>query len=196
MVACNLTAGVTLLALVVAMTAGWAELVMLYVVAIVLAACDVTYTLAVQASLPDIIPTDRLGVANGRLIAVEGAGEQFIGPASGGVLFSLARRLPFFVDGISFFVSAWLVRTGLPRDAQRHALPVLPGANPDTTTAEGAGAAGASTNGASTNGGQYQRRQYQRGQLQRGGFLRCGAWGCRLKWRQIQWRSSKWCLCP
>jgi hypothetical protein len=152
MVACNLVAGVTVLALVVAMTAGWAELVMLYVVAIVLAACDVTYTLAVQASLPDIIPTDRLGVANGRLIAVEGAGEQFIGPASGGILFSLARRLPFLVDGISFFVSAWLVRTGLPRDAQRHALPVLPGANPATTTVEGAGTAGASSNGAGANG--------------------------------------------
>ena len=63
-------------------------------------------------------------------------------------LLSLARRLPFLVDGISFFVSAWLVRTGLPRDAQRHALPVLPGANPATTTVEGAGTAGASSNGA------------------------------------------------
>ena len=140
MVACNLAAGVTLLALVGAMTAGWAELVMLYLVAIVLAACDVTYTLAVQASLPDVIPTERLGVANGRLIAVEGAGEQFIGPASGGILFSLARRLPFFVDGISFFVSAWLVRSGLPRDAQRHGSPILDGVGPASASAEGAGA--------------------------------------------------------
>ena len=140
MVACNVAAGVTLLALVGAMTAGWAELVMLYLVAIVLAACDVTYTLAVQASLPDVIPTERLGVANGRLIAIEGAGEQFIGPASGGILFSLARRLPFFVDGISFFVSAWLVRSGLPRDAQRHGSPILDGVGPASASAEGAGA--------------------------------------------------------
>ena len=195
MVACNLTAGVTLLALVAAMTAGWAELVMLYVVAIVLAACDVTYTLAVQASLPDIIPTDRLGVANGRLIAVEGAGEQFIGPASGGVLFSLARRLPFFVDGISFFVSAWLVRTGLPRDAQRHALPVLPAANPNHNRGgggcgwrhyqrrpvlNGASTNGASTNGASSNGAD----SYGAGP------------GVAAQMAPIQWRSSKWCLCP
>jgi MFS family permease len=167
MVACNVAAGVTLLALVAAMSAGWAELVMLYVVAVVLAACDVTYTLAVQASLPDVIPTERLGIANGRLIAIEGAGEQFIGPASGGILFSLARRLPFFVDGISFFVSAWLVRSGLPRDAQRHAPPILDVVGPASTSTEGtgtgrarsdsaisdsAGSNGAGSNGAGSNG--------------------------------------------
>ncbi len=118
MVACNVVAGVTLLALVGALTIGSGELVMLYVVATVLAACDVTYTLAVQASLPDVISQDRLAVANGRLIAVEGAGEQLIGPALGGVLFSLARRLPFFADSISFFVSASLVAIGLPRRAR------------------------------------------------------------------------------
>ncbi len=119
MVACNVVAGATLLALVAAMTFGLAELVMIYVVAAVLAACEVTYTLAVQGSLPDLVPSDRLALANGRLIAVEGAGEQFVGPACGGILFSLARRLPFFADGASFFVSALLVRKNLPRDPQR-----------------------------------------------------------------------------
>jgi MFS family permease len=118
MVICNVVAGVTLFGLLAAMTVGWAQLVMLYVVAIALSACDVIYTLAVQASLPDVISPDRLAVANGRLIAVEGAGEQFIGPAVGGILFSLASRVPFFADSISFFVSALLVRSGLPRDAQ------------------------------------------------------------------------------
>ena len=124
MVACNVVAGVTLLALVGALTIGSGELVMLYIVATVLAACDVTYTLAVQASLPDIISQDRLAVANGRLIAVEGAGEQLIGPAIGGVLFSLARRVPFFADGISFFVSASLVASAC------RAVPVPPGDRP------------------------------------------------------------------
>jgi MFS family permease len=118
MVACNVAAGATLLALVGAMTVGWAVLVMLYMVATVLAACDVTYTLAVQASLPDVVSPDRLAVANGRLVAVEGAGEQLVGPACGGVLFSLARRLPFFADGISFFISALLLSSGRPRPAR------------------------------------------------------------------------------
>jgi MFS family permease len=119
MVACNVVAGVTLLALVLAMTIGLAELVMIYVVAAVLAACDVTYTLAVQGSLPDLVASDQLALANGRMIAVEGAGEQFVGPACGGVLFALARRLPFFVDGLSFFLSALLVRNNLPRRSPR-----------------------------------------------------------------------------
>lgn len=114
MVACNLVAAVTLVVLVGAMTIGWAVLVMLYIVATVLAACDVTYTLAVQATMPDVVSPDRLAVANGKLIAVEGAGEQLIGPACGGVLFAFARRLPFFTDGISFFISALLVSSSRP----------------------------------------------------------------------------------
>ena len=107
MVACNVVAGVTLLGLVAALTFGLAELVMVYVVAAVLAACDVTYTLAVQGSLPDLVPSEQLALANGRMIAVEGAGEQFVGPASGGVLFSgpeialLRRRRQFFCFGVA-----------------------------------------------------------------------------------------------
>jgi MFS family permease len=152
MVVCNLVAGVTLLVLVASLTVGWAELAMLYVVATVVAACDITYTLAVQASFPDVVPSDRLAVANGRLMAVEGAGEQFIGPASGGILFAFARRLPFFADGVSFFVSALLIRAGLPKDARTDRGTVVPidgvRAGPGVSQA----GAEASPDGASTNG--------------------------------------------
>jgi MFS family permease len=136
MVACNVAAGLTLLALVVALTSGRAELVMLYAVAAVLAACEVTYTLAAQATLPDLVPSDQLALANGRLIAIEGAGEQFLGPASGGILFSLARRLPFFVDGVSFLISALLVRKNVPSRPRRELRRISPGG-------EGAGDEGA-----------------------------------------------------
>ena len=116
MVGCNLVAGAALMTLVVAMSLGSADLVMAYLVAIILAPCDVTFTLAMQASVPVLAPyPDQLGAANGRLMAVEGAGQQFIGPGSGGYLFALARRLPFFADGISFFISAFLVSSSLPR---------------------------------------------------------------------------------
>jgi MFS family permease len=122
MVGCNLVAGAALMSLVVAMSLGSADLVMAYVVAIILAPCDVTFTLAMQASVPVLTPyPDQLGAANGRLMAVEGAGQQFIGPGSGGYLFALARRLPFLADGISFFISAFLVSTSLPR-ARRQGL--------------------------------------------------------------------------
>ncbi|MGD0810205.1 MAG: MFS transporter [Acidimicrobiales bacterium] len=126
MVGCNLVAGAALMALVVAMTLGSANLVMAYLVAIILAPCDVTFTLAMQASVPMLARSpDQLGVANGRLMAIEGAGQQFIGPGTGGYLFALARRLPFFADAVSFFVSAFLVSTSLPR-ARREGIHARP----------------------------------------------------------------------
>ncbi len=126
MVGCNLVAGAALMTLVVAMTLGSADLLMAYLVAIILAPCDVTFTLAMQASVPAFARyPEQLGVANGRLMAVGGAGQQFIGPGSGGYLFALARRLPFFADGISFFVSALLVSSSLPR-ARRESLHARP----------------------------------------------------------------------
>jgi MFS family permease len=130
MMVCNVVAGVVLLVLVAAMTLGSVDLVMLYLVTIVLAACDVTYVLALQASVPLTLAragfspaatasADQMAVANGRLIAVDGAGQQFVGPAVGGYLFALARRLPFFGDGVSFFLAAVLVGSSLPRAPRR-----------------------------------------------------------------------------
>jgi MFS family permease len=114
MVASDVTAGAVMLALVVVMTAGRASLAMVYVAAAVLAVCDVSYTLAMQAAFPDVVAADQLATANGRLMAVEGAGESFLGPGCGGFLFALAQRLPFLVDGASFFVSALLVKVTVP----------------------------------------------------------------------------------
>jgi predicted MFS family arabinose efflux permease len=136
MVACNLVSGVALTGLVAAMTLGSAGLVMVYLVAVVIAVCDVAYTLALQASVPDVVPApDQLALGNGRLVAVEGAGEQLLGPGVGGLLFSFARRLPFGADAASFFVSAVLVRASLRRygSQARHA------AAPTPAPADGAG---------------------------------------------------------
>jgi predicted MFS family arabinose efflux permease len=126
MVLCNLISGVALLGLVAFMTLGSADLAMVYLVAVVIAVCDVAYTLAVQGSVPDVLPApEQLGPGNGRLVAIEGAGEQFLGPGVGGLLFSLAQRLPFFADAASFFISAVLVRTNLSQSTRqaRHAAP-------------------------------------------------------------------------
>jgi len=114
MLVCNLAAGTVLLGLVISMTSGVADLAVLYLTAGILAACDTTYALAMQASFPDIVHPDYLAVANSRLMAVDGAGAQFLGPGGGGVLFALARRLPFVADAVSFFVSAWLIRGIVP----------------------------------------------------------------------------------
>lgn len=114
MVTANVVPGIVLAGLVVAMTAGVADLAMVYVAAVVISACDVAYTLALQAVFPDLVGSpERLATANGRLMAVEGAGEQLVGPAVGGFLFGLARRLPFLADAVSFFASAVLVRASV-----------------------------------------------------------------------------------
>jgi predicted MFS family arabinose efflux permease len=129
MVACNLISGVVVTGLVVAMTLGSATLAMVSVVAVVIAVCDVAYTLALQGSVPDVVPDpDQLALINGRLVAVEGAGEQLLGPGVGGLLFSFARWVPFLSDGASFFISAVLVRASLHRYGRtaRHAAAPVP----------------------------------------------------------------------
>jgi MFS family permease len=129
MVTCNLISGVVLAGLVTAMAIGSAGLVMVYVVAVVVAMCDVAYTLPLQASIPDVVAEpDQLALGNGRLVAVEGAGEQFLGPGVGGLLFSLARQVPFVADVASFFISAVLLRVSLHRSGPkaRHAVPLEP----------------------------------------------------------------------
>ncbi len=111
----QLAPAAVLAGLLAAMTLGFADLAMVYVAAVVISAGEVTYTLAVQAVFPDLVPSrERLATANGRLMAAGAGGEQFVGPAVGGLLFGAARRLPFFLDAVSFFISATLVRSSVP----------------------------------------------------------------------------------
>lgn len=116
----NLVSGALLIALVLAMALGAADLAMVYVASAVIAVCDITYTLAMQAVVPDVVGSSaHLGLANGRLTAVDGAGEQCVGPAAGGTLFALSRWVPFLGDGASFFASAALVRSSVPRTERK-----------------------------------------------------------------------------
>ena len=115
MAASELLPGLVLGGLVVAMSLRVADLAMVYAAAVVVAVCEVTYKLALQAVFPDVVASrDQLAVGNGRLMSVDAAGEQVIGPAVGGFLFSAAQRLPFLADAVSFVTSAVLVRTSVP----------------------------------------------------------------------------------
>jgi hypothetical protein len=120
-----------LVGLVAAMTFGQANLPTLYAVSVVLAASDVVYQLAAQAYVPTLVDDRVLPKANSRLQLMTNSGEQFAGPAVGGLLFSVARRIPFVADAVSFFASALLVgttrptffgTTRLPSDAANDAL--------------------------------------------------------------------------
>lgn len=64
-----------------------------------------------QTILPDIVDTDQLEKANGRMWSAEGVMNTFAGPPLGSLLLLVAFSFPFFVDAGSFFVSAALLLT-------------------------------------------------------------------------------------
>jgi MFS family permease len=106
----------TLLALVVTHLAGIAVLV---VGGLLLGAAEVVFSNAAQSVLPALVPADTLERANGTQQIALTAGETFVGPPVGSVLFGVAAALPFGLDALSFAGSAALLaslpRTGSPR---------------------------------------------------------------------------------
>lgn len=119
---CNVASGLSLVVLLAAMSTRIMALPVVYVAAALIAAADTTYKLSMWGATPEIIADpQQLGRANGHLMAAQMSGEQFVGQAGGGVLFALSARLPFFLDTMSFFVSAGLIRTIAPAQARgRH----------------------------------------------------------------------------
>jgi MFS family permease len=93
---------------------GQASIPELAVLAFVLGGCEVLFGNAAQSVLPDIVPKHLLHKANGQQYAVMTAGQLFVGPPVGSLLFGVAVGLPFGVDAASFAISAALLAT-LPR---------------------------------------------------------------------------------
>jgi MFS family permease len=81
-----------------------------------LGAAEVVFSNAAQAVLPQYVPADLLPRANGNLQVSLTAGETFLGPPLGSLLFAVGRALPFGLDAVSFAGSALLL-SGLPRQA-------------------------------------------------------------------------------
>lgn len=75
-----------------------------------------------QPLIKAVVDDHLLERANGRLFASQGIALQFLGPPLGGLLFTLATPLPFWVDALTFTAAALLVtRMRTPRR------PVAPG---------------------------------------------------------------------
>jgi len=91
------------------------DLLQLYAAAFVLGSFETGFAATTQALLPELLPADQLAKGNGRLFAAQMTGEQFAGPALGGVTFAFAAALPFVADGITFAASAALLMLALPR---------------------------------------------------------------------------------
>ncbi len=110
---------VALTAFTGAVLAGHDTLVSLYATVFVLGTADMMFNVATQACLPAMVVPDELPRANGYLATAELSGEQFIGPAVGGIAFGVGRALPFVGDALSFVASLFLVRSALPETIHR-----------------------------------------------------------------------------
>lgn len=77
--------------------------------AFVLGAGETLRDTAAQTAVPRLVPTALLERANGRLVAGEVVGNEFVGPLLGGVLFGLGAALPFVANGGLVALSVLLV---------------------------------------------------------------------------------------
>ncbi|CAN5642560.1 MFS transporter [soil metagenome] len=99
------------LALGAAVLTGGASVPLLCVVAFLLGAAETLFDNAAHAILPSVVGREHLERANGQLEAAMLIGNNFLGPAIGGVLFVAFAASPFFIDGVSFAVAAILIFT-------------------------------------------------------------------------------------
>ena len=90
----------------------------LVIMAFALGACEVVFSNAAQAILPDLVPAPLLHRANGNQYTVTTVAQLFLGPPIGSLLFGIAVALPFGLDAGSFALSAALLAT-LPRRPRR-----------------------------------------------------------------------------
>lgn len=103
------------------LVAGVRSLMILYGVAFALGALDTIFTAVAHAVLPAIVAESDLERANGYLFSAQTGGEQFVGPALGGLAFATAPALPFVADGISFAASGALLFRAIPPPPTRAA---------------------------------------------------------------------------
>jgi MFS family permease len=94
--------------------AGLDSLAVLYLAAFLLGSLTMVFDSATAACVPTLVPPDLLVKGNSHLTAVDVTGEEMVGQALGGVVFSVASALPFAADAVSFLASAGLIRGAIP----------------------------------------------------------------------------------
>lgn len=82
---------------------------LILVATLLLGLAEVLYDNAAQTFMPRIVDQPNLEKANGRLWSVEMVANTFAGPPLAGLLLVAFFALPFFVDAVSFALSAFLI---------------------------------------------------------------------------------------
>jgi MFS family permease len=100
-----------LVALAVLVLTARVDLVWLVLAAFLLGIGQVFFDLAAQSAIPDFVSRDprNLATANGRIVAADSNGEDFVGPPLGSALFGVWNFLPFAGNALSFAASGLLI---------------------------------------------------------------------------------------
>ena len=86
-------------------------ILMIVILGFVLGSVETIFDNAATALVPEMVDSNFLVRANGRLISSQTLSSQFVGPALGGILFATARFVPVAIDALSFLAAAVLVAT-------------------------------------------------------------------------------------
>ncbi|MEU2664906.1 MFS transporter [Micromonospora sp. NPDC007220] len=100
---------VVLAAVAVAVATGLASVALVVAAAFLLGVGETLRDTAAQTAIPRLVDDAQLERANGRLVAGEIVGNEFVGPPVGAMLFVVGAALPFAVNGASLALAVMLV---------------------------------------------------------------------------------------
>ncbi|GIJ23866.1 MFS transporter [Micromonospora lutea] len=100
---------VVLATLAATVALGWATIAVVVAAAFLLGAGETIRDTAAQTAVPRLVPDAQLEKANGRLVAGEIVGNEFVGPPVGALLFVLGAAIPFAVNGAALALAVMLV---------------------------------------------------------------------------------------
>ncbi|WP_416901473.1 MFS transporter [Micromonospora echinospora] len=95
--------------LAVAVATGWATVPLVAAAAFLLGVGETLRDTAAQTAVPRLVADEHLEKANGRLVAGEIVGNEFVGPPVGALLFVVGAALPFAVNGGALALAVMLV---------------------------------------------------------------------------------------
>ncbi|MBQ1026147.1 MFS transporter [Micromonospora sp. C95] len=113
---------VVLAALATTVALGWATIALVVAAAFLLGVGETIRDTAAQTAVPRLVPDAQLEKANGRLVAGEIVGNEFVGPPVGALLFVLGAAIPFAVNGATLALAVMLVLS-LPLTLAHRATP-------------------------------------------------------------------------
>jgi len=103
----------------VIVSSGLHHLAYLYALTFGIGCLEVAFATSTAKLTPDVVRSDDVDVAIGRLDAVRLTGDAFVGAAVGAPLFVVAAAAPFYLDGASFAVCLVILAVIMPVQAAR-----------------------------------------------------------------------------